>query len=113
MIGTQVNGSVKCWGYNGRGQLGLGDWASRGDDAGEMGASTLSPVGVTLLGETVTPGRYRLVPGMDSLTEGCVDWQANLPTVDLNGTAVAIAAGGKTTCAELVQGAVRSRVAVQ
>jgi hypothetical protein len=50
---------------------------------------------------------------MDSLTEGCVDWQANLPTVDLNGTAVAIAAGGSTTCAELVQGAARSRVAVQ
>jgi hypothetical protein len=28
--------SVKCWGYNSRGQLGLGDTPDRGDDGGEM-----------------------------------------------------------------------------
>ncbi|WP_437316537.1 RCC1 domain-containing protein [Sorangium sp. So ce385] len=32
-------GALKCWGLNARGQLGLGDVASRGDGAGEMGAA--------------------------------------------------------------------------
>ncbi|MBL8625624.1 MAG: tandem-95 repeat protein [Myxococcales bacterium] len=33
------NLTVKCWGRNDRGQLGLGDTANRGDGAGEMGNS--------------------------------------------------------------------------
>ena len=37
------NGSVKCWGLNGFGQLGLGDAQNRGDQAGEMG-DALAPV---------------------------------------------------------------------
>lgn len=31
------NGSVKCWGFNKHGQLGLGDSLTRGDGQGEMG----------------------------------------------------------------------------
>jgi alpha-tubulin suppressor-like RCC1 family protein len=31
------NEKVKCWGLNDMGQLGLGDTANRGDQAGEMG----------------------------------------------------------------------------
>jgi hypothetical protein len=31
------NASVKCWGMNGYGQLGLGDTNNRGDEPGEMG----------------------------------------------------------------------------
>jgi len=36
-------GSVKCWGYNGTGQLGLGDTLPRGDTPGQMG-DALPPV---------------------------------------------------------------------
>ncbi len=33
-----ANGSVRCWGLGGQGQLGAGDTVSRGDDPDEMGA---------------------------------------------------------------------------
>jgi alpha-tubulin suppressor-like RCC1 family protein len=36
------NDTVKCWGYNNHGQLGLGDANNRGDQTGEMGDSLLA-----------------------------------------------------------------------
>ena len=39
MLDVQVGGIVKCWGYNGNGELGYGDNINRGDNVGEMGVS--------------------------------------------------------------------------
>ena len=36
------SGATTCWGQNNRGQLGLGDTASRGDEAGEMGEGLIA-----------------------------------------------------------------------
>ena len=38
--------SVRCWGYNGDGELGQGDTEGRGDAPGEMGTA-LKPVALT------------------------------------------------------------------
>jgi hypothetical protein len=40
--------------------------------------------------------------GKELLTEGCMGWQANLPFVNLGGTAVAISVGSWHACAILV-----------
>jgi alpha-tubulin suppressor-like RCC1 family protein len=34
------DGTVKCWGYNGEGELGLGDTRARGDSGGELAPDT-------------------------------------------------------------------------
>jgi len=119
--------SVKCWGANGRGQLGLGDTDNRGDAAGDMGdallAVTLSGTDALALGAEHSCAR---------LLNGSVKcWGANgsgqlgigdandrgatladmqtLPAVDLGTdlTATAIAAGRAHSCALLNDGSVK------
>jgi len=125
------DGSVKCWGNNYYGQLGLGDTQPRGDQPGEMGANLPAVdlgVGVTA---TAIAGAYRHTCAL--LSNGSVkcwganvrgelglgdtqsrgnsagEMGANLPAVDLGAgaTVTAITAGYEHTCARLGDGHVK------
>jgi alpha-tubulin suppressor-like RCC1 family protein len=125
------DGTVKCWGDNGSGRLGLGDTAKRGDAAGEMGDSL--PAVALGTGRTVVAisvgdahtcailddgtvkcwgdnGSGRLGLG-DTAKRGDAAGEMgdNLPAVALGTgrTAVAIDAGAKHTCAILDDGTVK------
>lgn len=125
------DGSVKCWGYNGYGQLGLGDIADRGAAVGTMGAALatvdLGP-GRTALGIAVGAQHAcaRLNDGHvkcwgrnfhgelglgDKISrgDGPGEMGAALVAVDLGPgrTARAIVANGFRTCARLDDGSVK------
>jgi alpha-tubulin suppressor-like RCC1 family protein len=71
------DGTYKCWGSNGNGQLGLGDTQNRGDGPGEMGA-TLPPVDLGL-GRTalqLTAGSAHTCARLDDGTVKC--WGRNV-----------------------------------
>ena len=119
------NGSVKCWGFNASGQLGLGDKASRGEATGEMGdALPAVSLGTGRTATAITAGGAHTCALLDNGTVKC--WGANaagrlglgdvsprgddagemgdsLPAVTLGTgrTATAITAGGAHTCARL------------
>jgi alpha-tubulin suppressor-like RCC1 family protein len=115
--------SVKCWGLNQNGRLGLGDTNARGDGPGEMG-DLLPPVdlGSGRTATAVTAGYDHTCALLDLGDVKC--WGANLrgqlglgdtadrgdqqgemgtdlPEVDLGGPAVAVDAGFRFTCALL------------
>ena len=119
------NDSVKCWGRNSHGQLGLGDTANRGDGPSEMGNSLLQ---VNLgAGKTATAIAAGAIHTCALLNDGSVKcWGSNfhgqlglgdtsdrgdepnemgdsLPAVNLGSgkTATAITAGYQHTCAVL------------
>lgn len=120
-----TNGSIKCWGFNDYGQLGLGDTRSRGDDPDEMGAN-LPPVdlGSGRHAKAIALGVRHTCAILDDDRVKCWGMNAHgrlgladleargdapgemgdaLPYVDLGDgrTAVAVAAGQAHTCALL------------
>ncbi len=125
------NGSVKCWGNNAFGQLGLGDTDTRGDESGEMGNSL--PAIDLGSGQTATrlaaSGSHscalldngnvkcwgnnafgQLGQGHTrTLGDSTTDEVATIPAIDLGGgrTATQIATGSLHSCALLNNGSVK------
>lgn len=66
------NGSIKCWGWNAVGQLGLGDTANRGDEPGEMGdALPAVDLGSGRTAQAVVVGNYHSCALLDNATVKC------------------------------------------
>jgi alpha-tubulin suppressor-like RCC1 family protein len=129
------DGSMKCWGLNGIGQLGLGDTKSRGDDPNEMGDDLPTvDIGTGMTVIAIATGAYHtcalLSDKMSGMSMKC--WGANasgqlgigdtiargnlpntmgnaLPAVDLgNGfTVSSVAIGDYFTCALSANGEVK------
>lgn len=119
------NHSVKCWGNNGDGQLGLGDVNSRGDGPGEMGDNLPTVdlgTGRTAVSLSAGGGHTCAVlddaslkcwgynqyaqlgqPNTANQGDGANEMGNNLPAVDLGTghTVLTVSAGGGHTCAIL------------
>lgn len=119
------NGTVKCWGYNAYGSLGLGDTSNRGDGLGEMGNSLPGvDLGEGRTANAIAAGGGHNCALLDNNTVKCWGYNTygdlglgdtlargdganemgdNLPAVDLGAgrTAKSIVAGGSHTCALL------------
>lgn len=125
------DGSVKCWGDGSAGQLGLGDMAARGDQAGEMGDNLPAvDLGAGRIAVAIRAGAAHTCALLDNGAVKC--WGSNgngelglgdtshrgdqpgemgdwLPTVDFGPGrwAVELTAGSTHTCARLDDGSVR------
>lgn len=111
--------TLKCWGNNSNGQLGLGDTNNRGDGAGEMGDALLAVnLGTGLTATSVWAGKSTTCALLSDNTLKC--WGSNVqgqvgqgdtttpvtspsPVIDLGTgkTAVSVAIGNSHTCAVL------------
>lgn len=124
-------GSVKCWGDNAFGQLGLGDTITRGNDPGGMGDGLPAVnLGNGKTAVALAAGGSHMCAILDDNSVKCWGWNnsgqlglghllqigdasgemgENLPTVSLGSgkTALALAAGGAHTCALLNDGSVK------
>ena len=125
------NGTVKCWGDNGAGQLGQGDVVQRGVDEDQMG-NDLEPVdlGTGRKAKAIAMGDAFSCALLDNGTVKCWGYGGNgalgygdvnfrgdnedemgdyLPAIAVGGSrrAVAISGGGAHTCALLDDGSLR------
>ncbi len=131
--GTVPAGSIKCWGKNGFGQLGLGDKNNRGDGPDEMGDDLpVVDIGVGRTAKAITTGFFYAcaIRDDDSVVcwgsnfsgelganraawahagDGSNEMGANLVAVNLGAgrTARQLSAGHSTTCALLDNGDVK------
>jgi len=125
------DGSVKCWGRNSDGQLGLGDTSYRGDGSSEMGDNLPAvDLGTGTTASAIVAGGYHTCAllndgsvkcwgrnaygqlGLGDLNnrgDGSNEMGNNLPTVNLGTgeTASALIAGFSHTCALLNGGGVK------
>src|SRR5262245_21110914 len=70
--GILDNGTVKCWGRNQFGQLGLGDVNERGDGPGEMGDSLPTVnLGTGRTARAIAAGEYHTCVLLDNGTVKC------------------------------------------
>jgi alpha-tubulin suppressor-like RCC1 family protein len=122
--------SVKCWGLNNYGQLGIDNTTTMGDDQGEMDQLIGINLGTGRTATAIAVGRYHSCVlldnasvkcwglnnygqlGIDNTTnmgDGSGEMGDNLPVVDLGSgrTATAIAAGHGHTCAILDNASVK------
>ena len=116
------NASVKCWGSNNNGQLGIGDTFTRGDNANEMGDNLPTvDLGTGRTATAIASGMHHTCAILDNASVKCWGYNNdsqlgigntnnmgdsanemgdNLPAVDLGTgrTAIAIDAGWEHTC---------------
>ncbi len=118
------NGTVKCWGYNNAGQLGLGNTVNRGSASGHMNSLPIVNLGTDRTAIAIAAGEYHTCALLDNNTVKCWGFASNgqlglgnrinkgdnsdemgdaLPTVDLGAglTAISISANNHQTCAIL------------
>ena len=71
-----TGGIVKCWGYNGNGELGLGDTAWRGDEPNEMGGNLPAVnLGTGTTAVAISAGRHHTCALLDDFSVKC--WGSN------------------------------------
>jgi len=71
------NGSVKCWGENSYGQLGLGDIINRGDNSSEMGDNlTIVDLGSGRTATAIAAGSDHTCAILDNASIKC--WGSNI-----------------------------------
>lgn len=89
-----TGGSLKCWGQNSFGQLGIGSGANQGDDAGEMALLGTIDLGLGHTAEKVCTGLHHVCSILDDDTVKC--WGYGLyGQLGTEGTANVGQAGGQ------------------